>query len=117
MNTFLIINKEDFDLYFSNGHLNFNLGQLNHLKIKRKLKKSEKLNLMLFLITIFYLVICSYFILVLLCMCLFLYYFRFIYKPIYLVDIFIHSKKYTFEVEADMIDDFFQLKKKYKRIK
>lgn len=118
MSTFLIVNKEDFDLYFINGgHLNFNLNQLNHLEIKRKFNKSKKINLIVFLITFIYLVICSYMILVAICTCSFIYYFRYYYKSIYLVDILVHSKKYTFEVEGDMIDEFFQLKKKYKSIR
>ncbi len=118
MSTILIINEDDFDLYLKNGLLNFKLDELQYLKIKRIFKKKEKLILILIISIILYVQLAnSYIKLIFLCFSSILCYIRYTYKPLYSVNIIINCKKYNFEVEAEMIDDFFILEKKYIKIK
>lgn len=120
MSTILIINKDDFDLYLKNGLLNFKLDELQYLKIKRIFikKENEKLILILIISIILYVQLTnSYIKLIFLSFSFILCYIRCTYKPLFSVNIIINCEKYNFEVEAEMIDEFFILEKKYMKIK
>lgn len=114
MNAILIINPEDFDLYFNDIHINFKQEELKYLKIKNV--NFNKI-IILFILCCFFSIwfLCfqnqTLFLLILLT----LIFYKFFCKPIYSVNIVIGNESFNFQVDFYYIKEFLLLEKIYQK--